>query len=76
MNHLDYYATARAPVETCVVGSGGFGRSFLAQGLRVPLMHARIAVDVDAAIAAAGFTALGIPAADVALRGRGRGETR
>jgi predicted homoserine dehydrogenase-like protein len=67
MNHLDYYATAQAPVQTCVVGSGGFGRSFLAQGLRVPLMRARIAVDVDAAIAAAGFTALGIAAADVAL---------
>ena len=66
MNHLDYYATAAAPVETCVVGSGGFGRSFLAQGLRVPLMRARIAVDVDSAIAAAGFTALGIPAAEVA----------
>jgi len=49
------------------VGSGGFGRSFLAQGLRVPLMRARIAVDVDAAIAAAGFTSLGVPASDVAL---------
>ena len=67
MNHLDYYASAQGPVETCVVGSGGFGRSFLAQGLRVPLMNARIAVDVDASIAAAGFTALGVAPADVAL---------
>lgn len=67
MNLLDYYATAQVPVETCVVGSGGFGRSFLAQGLRVPLMRARVAVDVDAAIAAAGFTDLGIPLAEVAL---------
>ncbi|MBS1227068.1 MAG: flagellar biosynthesis protein FlgA [Proteobacteria bacterium] len=67
MNHLDYYAGAKRPVETCVVGSGGFGRSFLAQGLRVPLMNARIAVDVDASIAAAGFTALGVAPADVAL---------
>ena len=67
MNHLDYFAAAQRPVETCVVGSGGFGRSFLAQGRRVPLMHARIAVDVDAAIAAAGFTALGVPANDVAV---------
>jgi len=48
MNHLDYFASAERPVETCVLGSGGFGRSFLAQGLRVPLMRARIAVDMDA----------------------------
>ena len=67
MNHLDYYASARRPIETCVVGSGGFGRSFLAQGLRVPLMRARIAVDVDAAIAAAGFSALGVAPADIAI---------
>lgn len=67
MNHLDYYAGAQRPVETCVVGSGGFGRSFLAQGMRVPLMNARITVDVEASIAAAGFTALGVSPADVAL---------
>jgi predicted homoserine dehydrogenase-like protein len=67
MNHLDYYSSAQAPVETCVVGSGGFGRSFLAQAMRVPLMRARIAVDVEASIAAAGFAALGVPAADIAL---------
>ena len=67
MNHLDYYAGAERPVETCVVGSGGFGRSFLAQGQRVPLMHARVAVDVDAATAVTAFTSLGIAPADVAL---------
>jgi predicted homoserine dehydrogenase-like protein len=67
MNHLGYFAAAQRPVETCVVGSGGFGRSFLAQGMRVPLMHARIAVDVDASIAAAGFGDLGVPATDVAV---------
>jgi predicted homoserine dehydrogenase-like protein len=66
MNHLDYFAAAKRPVETCVVGSGGFGRSFLAQGLRVPLMRARIAVDRDIAIAAAGFTDLGVPLEKVA----------
>ena len=67
MNHLDYFASAQRPVETCVLGSGGFGRSFLAQGMRVPLMRARIAVDIDADIAAAAFLALGVPTADVAL---------
>ena len=46
MNFPAYYATAQRPVDTFVVGAGGFGRSFLAQGLRVPLMRARIAIDV------------------------------
>ena len=67
MNYLDYFAGSPSPVDTCVVGSGGFGRSFLAQGMRVPLMRARIAVDVDAAIAAAGFSALGVPPKDIAI---------
>ena len=66
MNHLEYFAAARGPVETCVVGSGGFGRSFIAQGLRVPLMRCRVAVDRDIAIAAAGFADLGVAAADIA----------
>lgn len=66
MNFHDYYATAQRPVETCVVGAGGFGRSFLAQGLRVPLMRARIAIDVESSIAAAGFTALGVSVEDIA----------
>lgn len=66
MNHLDYFASAQRPVETCVLGSGGFGRSFLAQGMRVPLMRARIAVDMDAEIAAAAFLALGVPTTEVA----------
>jgi predicted homoserine dehydrogenase-like protein len=66
MNHLDYFASAERPVETCVLGSGGFGRSFLAQGLRVPLMRARIAVDMDADIAAAAFLAVGVPTTEVA----------
>ena len=65
MNHHDYYSAAQRPVETCVVGTGGFGRSFLAQGLRVPLMRARIAIDVDCSIAAAGFTALGVSVDDI-----------
>ncbi len=66
MNHIDYFSSATRPVETCVVGSGGFGRSFLAQGLRVPLMRARVAIDIDIEIAAAGFTDLGVPAEKVA----------
>jgi predicted homoserine dehydrogenase-like protein len=60
MNYHSYYAKAERPVETCVVGTGGFGQSFLAQTQRVPLMNARIAVDVDAERAAAGLGAAGI----------------
>ena len=52
MDHHSYYAAGQRTVEACVVGSGGFGRSFLFQGMRVPGMRARVAVDVDAAVAA------------------------
>ena len=67
MNHLDYFSSALHPVETCVVGSGGFGRSFIAQGLRVPLMNVRVAVDIDAAVAARSFVAVGIAETEVAI---------
>ncbi|WAC27583.1 NAD(P)H-dependent oxidoreductase [Ancylobacter sp. SL191] len=60
MNFHRYFATERPPVETCIVGTGGFGRSFLAQGLRVPMMRARVAVDREADIAAASLKAVGI----------------
>jgi predicted homoserine dehydrogenase-like protein len=60
MNYHDYYAKADSPVETCVVGTGGFGQSFLAQAQRVPLMNARIAVDLTAESAALGLKAAGV----------------
>ena len=60
MNYHDYYAKAERPVETCVVGTGGFGQSFLAQAQRVPLMNARIAVDLTAESAAAGLKGAGV----------------
>ena len=67
MNHLDYFSVAKQPVETCVVGSGGFGRSFIAQGQRVPLMNVRVAIDIDAAVAARSFVAVGIPENEVVV---------
>jgi predicted homoserine dehydrogenase-like protein len=67
MNYLSHYSSDRAPVETCVVGSGGFGRSFLAQGRRVPLMNARIAIDREGEIAVAALRSVGIAPADIAL---------
>lgn len=69
MNFHTYFGggAATAPVETCIVGTGGFGRSFLAQGLRVPLMRTRVAVDVKAEIAAASMRAAGIADADISI---------
>jgi predicted homoserine dehydrogenase-like protein len=59
VNYHDHFAGARRPVEVCVAGTGGFGRSFLAQGLRTPLMNVRIAVDLDSAAAAAAMKSAG-----------------
>ena len=67
MNYLDYFSSAKRPVEACVVGSGGFGRSFIAQGRRVPLMNVRVAVDIEATVAARSFFAVGISESDVEI---------
>ncbi|MBS7554384.1 flagellar biosynthesis protein FlgA [Ancylobacter dichloromethanicus] len=60
MNFHRYFSADRPPIETCIVGTGGFGRSFLAQGLRVPKMRARVAVDREAEIAVASLRAVGV----------------
>lgn len=60
MNCHAYYSKAQRPVETCVVGTGSFGQSFLFQAQRVPLMNARIAVDLTAESAASGLTIAGL----------------
>lgn len=69
MNFHTYFAASNRtmPVQTCIVGTGGFGRSFLTQGLRVPLMQTRVAVDVSAETAAASMRAAGIAAADISI---------
>jgi predicted homoserine dehydrogenase-like protein len=61
MNLNPLFAGLDRPVEACVIGAGDFGRSFLAQGLRVPLMRARVAVDLDAEAVARLFRELGVP---------------
>lgn len=66
MNHHLRFPPGSRRVEAAVVGAGAFGRSFLAQGRRMALMGARIAVDRDVATAAAGFAAVGVPAPDIA----------
>ncbi|MEI2417045.1 homoserine dehydrogenase [Orrella sp. JC864] len=61
MNLHRYFQEVTVPVQTCVVGVGDFGRSFLAQGLRVPRMRARIGIDLDAQAVAQVFASLGVP---------------
>lgn len=71
MNYLRHFALAGAPVETCVVGSGGFGRSFIVQCLQAArhrkLVSARIAVDREARIAAAALRSAGVAEQDIAI---------
>ncbi|MBA8881063.1 NAD(P)H-dependent oxidoreductase [Phyllobacterium myrsinacearum] len=62
MNYSDHFAGAARAVEACIVGTGGFGRSFLAQGLHVPLMNVRIAVEIDSATASAALKSVGVEA--------------
>ncbi|MBS3651753.1 flagellar biosynthesis protein FlgA [Pseudaminobacter sp. 19-2017] len=59
MNYHSHFAGARR-VETVVVGTGGFGRSFLVQAQHVPLLGARVAVDREAETAAAAFASVGV----------------
>lgn len=67
MNFHAHYAGITQPIETCLVGSGGFGRSYLAQARRIPLVNARIAVDVTAEAAGRAFEAAGYDKREIAL---------
>lgn len=59
------YSASAGKVSVCLVGTGAFGRSLLAH--RVPRMDIRIAVDMDAARAAAALRAAGIPDTRIAI---------
>lgn len=67
MNFHAHYAGITEPVETCLVGSGSFGRSYLAQSRRTRLVNARIAVDVTAEAAGKAFAAAGFEPREIAL---------
>ena len=61
MNHHRYFAgLGTRTVECVIVGTGGFGRSFLAQARHVNGLNCRVAVDRDAAVAAAVLTSVGV----------------
>lgn len=67
MNHHLYFPPDSRIVETCIVGTGGFGRSFIAQARHVPLMNARVAVDLEAETAAAALRSAGIEESRIAI---------
>ncbi|WP_271898404.1 NAD(P)H-dependent oxidoreductase [Candidatus Phyllobacterium onerii] len=62
MNYHDYFGHAPRPIGMCIVGTGGFGRSFMAQSRHIALLDLRIAVDVDSATAAAAMKSAGFEA--------------
>lgn len=66
MNFHAHYARIKKPVETCLVGSGSFGQSFLGQARRMRLVNARIAIDMTAEGAARAMAAAGIAPAEIA----------
>ena len=67
MNHLRYFAgRGSRRVECAILGTGGFGRSFLAQARHVKGLGCRVAVDREAGIAAQALAATGVPAAEIA----------
>jgi predicted homoserine dehydrogenase-like protein len=67
MNYHGRYRAIRSPIETCLIGSGAFGQSFLAQARRIPRLGARIAIDLSAEAAAEAFRVVGHDARDIAL---------
>src|SRR5438128_952124 len=69
MNYHTYFGVGDRTVQTCIVGTGDFGRSFLGQGRRAPLIGARIAVDVSAERAAEAWRSVGAEANEIAVCG-------
>ncbi|RJE84421.1 NAD(P)H-dependent oxidoreductase [Paracoccus onubensis] len=60
MNHLRYFAGRSArQIECAIVGTGGFGRSFLAQARHIKGLTCRVAIDRDAGIAADALRSVG-----------------
>ena len=60
MDHHQLFPASDRKVETCIIGTGSFGRSYLAQALRTSRMSARVAVEVDAQAAASALRDVGI----------------
>lgn len=67
MNYHSLYSAVSAPIETCLVGSGAFGASFLSQARHTRLVNARIAVDLTVDLAAKALVSAGFAADSIAL---------
>ena len=67
MNYHSRYTSIRHPIETCIVGGGAFGQSFLAQARFINKLSARIAVDLTAEAAARALLTAGVAKADIRL---------
>ncbi|CAN1499112.1 COG4091 Predicted homoserine dehydrogenase [Rhabdaerophilaceae bacterium] len=65
MNYHSRYKGISAPIETCLIGSGAFGQSFLAQARHISRLNARIAVDLTVEASAAAFRAVGYDPVDI-----------
>ena len=59
MNYHSRYKSIHAPIETCLVGGGAFGQSFLGQARFIQRLSARIAVDLTVESAARALLAAG-----------------
>lgn len=69
MNYHTYFARVGgvSPVECAIVGTGGFGRSFLFQSRKLPLLNTRIAIDVAAETARQALLVVGVSADQIAI---------
>lgn len=67
MNYRSRYAGLKQPIETCLVGGGQFGQSFLAQARFIPRLAARIVVDLTAEAAGHALAQAGWAPADISL---------
>jgi predicted homoserine dehydrogenase-like protein len=65
MNYHHRFQPLQRVVETCIVGSGQFGQSLLAQARQIPRLSIRVAVDLTPDAAARAFAAAGYDAAEV-----------
>lgn len=67
MNYHSYFAGRDTRlVECAIIGTGGFGRSFLSHARHVKGLRCRVAVDREPAIAAQALRAIGIAADSIA----------
>lgn len=67
MNYHSYFKRQGRTVEACIIGTGAFGRSFLAQGCAIPGLAVRVGVDVSAEVVATAMRDVGIAEEDIHL---------